>query len=126
MPAARDTHPLSGADAVGLAEARTWIGSKVTDQNRSGIGRLEDVWVDTESGEPAWLLVREGRFGRTRRRLVPFSGATAAGGQVWLPHERATVRSSPEIGAREILTADLGKTLRRHYGVYTAADQLRP
>ncbi len=87
MPA-RTTQRLYGAIRPGLAEARTWIGSRVTDSLGSGLGRLEDVWVDADSGEPAWLLLREGRFGSNRHKLVPFDGSTAGGGQVWLPFER--------------------------------------
>lgn len=115
MPAARSTHRLYGATKPGLAEARTWIGSRVTDSVGSGLGRLDDVWVDADSGDPAWLLLREGRFGGGKHKLVPFDGVVAGGGQVWLPFERSTVRSSPEIGAQEILTASLGERLRAHY-----------
>lgn len=117
MAAARTTHRLYGATRPGVAEARSWIGSRVTDSIGSGMGRLEDVWVDAEKGEPSWLLLREGRFGNGRHRLVPFEGATAGGGQVWLPFERDKVRSSPEIGSNEILTQALGDRLRKHYGV---------
>ncbi len=117
MATARTTHRLYGATRPGVAEARSWIGSRVTDSVGSGIGRLEDVWVDAEHGEPTWLLIREGRFGNGRHRLVPFEGATAGGGQVWLPFERDTIRSSPEIGTNEILTAALGERLRSHYGI---------
>ena len=115
MSAARTTHRLYGATKPGLTEARGWIGSRVTDSLGSGIGRLEDVWVDADSGDPAWLLLREGRFGNGRHKLVPFDGATAGGGQVWLPYERDVIRSSPEIGRQEILTAALGERLRAHY-----------
>ena len=115
MPAARTTHRLYGATKPGLTEAREWIGSRVTDSLGSGLGRLEDVWVDADSGDPAWLLIREGRFGNGRYKLVPFDGATAGGGQVWLPYERSVVRGSPDIGEQEILTAVLGERLRAHY-----------
>ncbi len=115
MPAARTTHPLFGATKPGFAEARGWIGHRVTDSLGSGLGRLEDVWIDADTGDPAWLLIREGRFGNGRCRLVPFGGSTAGGGQVWLPYERRVVRSSPEIGESELLTASLGERLRAHY-----------
>ncbi len=117
MAVARTTHRLYGATRPGIAEARAWIGSRVTDSFGSGCGRLEDVWVDAESGEPSWLLIREGRFGGGHHRLVPFEGATAGGGQVWLPLERDRIRSSPEIGKNEILTPALGERLRAHYGI---------
>lgn len=115
MATARTTHRLYGASAPNLSEAQSWIGFRVTDSLGSGLGRLEDVWVD-DAGEPAWLLIREGRFGSGKHRLVPFDGATAGGGQLWLPYERDVVRSSPVIRGAEILTAALSERLRVHYG----------
>ena len=77
MATARTTHRLYGATRPNLAEARSWVGSRVTDSLGSGLGRLEDVWVDADTGDPDWLLIREGRFGSGKHRLVPFEGATA-------------------------------------------------
>lgn len=117
MPPARTPHRLVSASRPDLDEARTWVGSRVTDSSGRGFARLEDVWVDADSGEPAWILIREGRFGGGKHKLVPFEGAMEANGQIWLPYEREAVRSSPDVGAREILTADLGERLRAHYGL---------
>ena len=50
MAAARTTHRLYGATKPNLAEARSWVGSRVTDAIGSGLGRLEDVWIDADSG----------------------------------------------------------------------------
>lgn len=116
MATARITHRLHGAARPNLEEAESWIGSRVTDSLGSGLGRLEGVWADPDSGEPAWLLIREGRFGSGRHRLVPFDGATAGGGQLWLPHERDVVRGSPVVAADAVLTPSLGERLRAHYG----------
>ncbi len=118
MAEARTTHSLHGAARPGIGEARSWIGERVTDSLGVGVGRLEDIWVDAESGEPAWLLLREGRFGGGKHRLVPFAGATEGAGRIWLPYERALIRSAPPIGAEEVLTAELGESLREHYGIH--------
>ena len=117
MSPVRTTHRPHGAARPGLAEAQTWIGSRVTDSFGTGIGKVEDVWVDAATGEPAWLLLREGRFGGGRHKLVPFEGSTANGGQVWLPFERDVIRKSPPVGSEEILTAALSDRLRQHYGI---------
>jgi sporulation protein YlmC with PRC-barrel domain len=114
MPTARTIHPLYGARRTSLVEARSWIGGRVVDTNGTGVGRLEDVWVDAATGDPAWLLIREGRFGG-RHRLIPFEGAVGGGGQVWVPHERGIVRSAPGVGEDGILTGELGDRLREHY-----------
>lgn len=117
MSPVRTAHRLVSASRPDLDEARTWIGSRATDSSGRGFGRLEDVWVDADSGEPSWMLIREGRFGGGKHKLVPFDGAIQANAQIWLPYEREVVRSAPEVGAREILTADLGERLRAHYGL---------
>jgi uncharacterized protein YrrD len=118
MPVARRTYHLQGTQRPDLAEARSWIGNRVTDQHGSGVGRLEDIWVDAHSGDPAWLLIREGRFG-SRHKLVPFDSAVETGGKVWVPHERSTIRQAPEIGSEQVLTTELGQQLRHHYGIAT-------
>ena len=117
MAEPRTTHRLRGAKGPGLGEARAWIGNRVTDQLGVGVGRLEDIWVDAETGEPSWLLIREGRFGGGSHKLVPFEGATEGGGRLWLPYEREQIRSAPEVGAEDILTAELAEELRAHFGV---------
>ena len=116
MAEARTTHRLRGAKGPGLGEARAWIGNRVTDSLGVGVGRLEDIWVDAQTGEPSWLLVREGRFGG-RHKLIPFEGATEGGGRLWLPYERDLIRSAPEIDTEGVLTAELGEELRAHFGV---------
>ena len=125
MATARITHRLHGAARPGLSQARTWIGDRVVDINGAAVGRLEDVWVDAETGDPAWLLIREGRFGGGKHKLVPFEAATEGGGQVWIPHGRETIRSGPEIGAETILSGQFGQELRRHYGVGARPASLR-
>jgi sporulation protein YlmC with PRC-barrel domain len=115
LAAARITHRLHGAERPSLETARTWIGRRATDANGSGVGRLQDVWVDAESGVPAWLLLRVGRLGGARHRLVPFEGAVEGGGQVWLPYERGLIRSGPQIGAHELLTAKRTRQLGAHF-----------
>ena len=113
----RTTHELYGSARPSIAEAREWIGSRVIDATGAGVGRLVDVWADDETGEPAWLLVRAGRLSGGKKKLAPFAGSTGGGGQVWLPHRREQIRTSPLVRAEQMLSAALGNTLRGHYGL---------
>lgn len=110
----RSTRPLQGAKVPDIAEARSWIGSRVIDANGGGVGQLEDVWIDESTGQPAWLLIRAGRLSRGRK-LAPFAGATGGEGQVWLPVSREQVRSSPPVKAQQLLSSSLERELRDHY-----------
>lgn len=124
-PEARTPHRLHGAVSPGLSQARGWIGKRATSALGSGVGRIEDIWVDAETGEPAWLLIREGRFGGGDHKLVPFAGATEGGGPIWLPFEREVIHSAPTIGTGQLLTAELAQQLNEHYGIGRDRPKLR-
>jgi sporulation protein YlmC with PRC-barrel domain len=111
---------LRGGGKPSLNEALGWIGFRVDDVYGSAIGRLEDVWIDPATGEPRWLLVKEGRFGG-RSTLVPFSQATPGDDNVWIPYERSVVREAPQIEPGVPLTQQVEATLRNHYAANTAA-----
>lgn len=97
-----------------LTDALRWIGARVDDIYGSSVGRLEDVWVDPNLGEPRWLLVREGDFGG-RHTLIPFEDATPGAGHVWVPYEGDVVRGAPEISPGSPLTQQLEHELRAHF-----------
>jgi len=112
---------LRGGGKPSLNEALGWIGSRVDDVFGSAIGRLEDVWIDPATGEPRWLLVKEGRFGG-RSTLIPFDQATPGDeNTVWIPYERSVVREAPQIEPGVPLTQQVEATLRNHYAANTAA-----
>ncbi len=110
---------LRGGNKPSLNEALGWIGSRVDDIYGTGVGRLEDVWIDPGTGVPRWLLVKEGRFGG-RTTLIPFEDATAGAGHVWIPYERDVVREAPEVESGSPLTQQLEAELRRHYAANAA------
>ena len=111
---------LRGGSKPTLNEALGWIGSRVDDINGVAIGRLEDVWIDPATGEPRWLLVKEGRFGG-RSTLVPFDDAVPGDGHVWVPYERDVVREAPQVEPAVPLTQQVEMTLRNHYAANTTA-----
>ncbi len=107
-----EVRELHGTAVPGADEARTWIGSRVEDVYGAGVGRVEDVVVGAD-GAPAWLIVREGRF-TTHEVALPFEGAVASPGHVWVPQDKETIKSAPAVGNRRI-EGDLEARLREHY-----------
>ena len=105
---------LRGSSKPGLNEALGWIGSRVDDVYGASVGRLEDIWIDPGTGDPRWLLVKEGRFGG-RSTLIPFEDASAGAGHVWVPYERDVVRGAPEVEPGAPLTQQVESALRDHY-----------
>lgn len=117
MSPARTAHRLTGAPRPTADLTRTWIGRRVNAAFGTGVGRLEDIWIDTETGRPAWLLIREGRFAGNSHKLVPISGATESGDRIWLPFDRETIRSAPVVSPSRMFTEELAAELQAHYGI---------
>lgn len=109
----------NGAALPPVDEALTWAGAKLDEMSGSSIGRVEGVYVDADSDEPRWLLVRMGRFGH--HSALPYSHAVAGVGRIWAPYDRDTVRKAPRVDAGEPFTRELELELCRFYGIGESA-----
>jgi len=97
-------------------DATEWRGRTIVDPDGDPIGRLEDVYIDAETGLPEWGLVSVGLF-RLKRTFVPLTDAHADHDEVQVPFDRSRVRRAP--GSEpdgELSRADEAK-LYRHYGL---------
>ena len=107
---------------AGLDEALSWAGHKLDDISGSTAGRVEGVFVDAASGEPAWLVIRIGRLGH--RSAVPFGLAAAGVGHVWVPFSRETIKSAPEVDPGTGLDPTQEAALCAHFGVAPGSGRL--
>lgn len=115
----------AGARAAGLTAApapqpsledvRAWEGYRVDGIDGHSVAKVETVFVDAESGEPVWVLVKLGRFGR----VVPVSirECAAAGGRVWVPHDREVIREAPAVDPGQPLTGEQEGMVLEYYGI---------
>lgn len=78
-----------------LEDVKAWDGYRVDDVTGQGVARVEGLFVDGESGQPAWILAKLGRFGK----VVPISirECAAAAGRIWTPHDREVIRNAPAV-----------------------------
>ncbi len=109
MPEAPAVRPLS------LAEALAWMRFDV-DADGSRVGRVDGVYVDAESGEPAWLVVSMGRRG-AKKVVVPVRECAGAGGRVWTAQSRAALRAAPTVDPARPLLREHEEALCSHYGI---------
>jgi len=96
--------------------AESPIGFDVDDAAGSRVGTVQGVYVDAESGEPAWLIVALGRRG-ARLIAVPASDAAPAAGRVWVGHDREALRSAPGIDPTRPLLREHELAICEHYGI---------
>jgi uncharacterized protein (TIGR02271 family) len=95
---------------------RAWRGRTMVDPDGGLIGRIDALYVDDESGRPAWALVSLGAAG-IRSTFVPIAEATAAGGDVRVPYHRRLVNDAPGVQLDRNLSVAEERRLFRHYGL---------
>jgi hypothetical protein len=98
-----------------LSEARSWIGFRVDEMGGSSIARVQDIYVDQESGEPVWVVIKIGRFGKLT--AVPLRDCAGGAGHVWVAYARDVVRGAPGVEPKTPLTREHEIELCTHFGV---------
>jgi hypothetical protein len=100
-------------------QALSWVGHKLDDIAGNTTGRVEGVFVDAMTGDPAWLLIRIGLLGR--RSVVPFEMAAGGAEHVWVPFTRETIRTAPEVDPAVGLDPLAEAELCAHYEIAAGA-----
>ena len=96
-------------------------GGTAVDSSGSKIGGIGEVYLDDQTGQPAWLTINTGLFG-TSESFVPLQEATVEGDQVTLPYSKDQVKDAPRVDADQHLDVEQERELYRHYGLdYDAA-----
>jgi hypothetical protein len=115
QPEAREDSAMH--EKLAVEQVQEWAGFKLDDMGGATVGKVEGAYVDSDSGEPEWLLARMGRFGH--HCLVPARDAVAGGGHVWVPYGRDQIRKAPRQDPRKPLERDAEQALLDYYGVGT-------
>lgn len=100
---------------VDFETARTWIGERLDDVVGAKVGTVKGLYLDSETREALWLIVRLGR--QEQYAAVPLDEASEGGGRVWVPYERERVRSSRRLLPGLPLAPGHERDLCEHYGV---------
>ena len=108
---------MAEADPTPAAEAMRWIGADVAELNGDAVGQVQGLYVDAESGEPAWLIARLGRRRRARVVALPFSNCAGAPFGVWVAQEADAIRSAPVVDPTRPLRREHELTICAHFGI---------
>jgi uncharacterized protein (TIGR02271 family) len=110
-----------------VTEAYEWRGRDVVGRDGEKIGTLEEVYLDTQTGEPEWATVKTGLFG-SKQSFVPLADSSPSGGEVTVPYSKDQVKDAPSVDPDGELSADEESRLYDHYGLgerLAAADEPR-
>lgn len=106
-----------GTERPGTAEAMSWLGAEVAELGGDSVGQVQGVFVDADSGEPAWLVARLGRRRRARVIAVPFANCAGAPFGVWVAQEGDAIRSAPVVDPTRPLRREHELTICAHFGI---------
>lgn len=99
------------------AEAMGWLGADVAGLGGDSVGQVQGLFVDADSGEPAWVVARLGRRRRARVVALPFSTCAGAPFGVWVAQEAEAIRSAPVVDPTRPLRREHELTICAHFGI---------
>ena len=98
-----------------------WRGQDVVDRKGEKLGKLEDVYYDGETDEPAFVAVKSGLMSKSLT-LVPLAGASVGHDYVRVDQAKGDVRKAPSFDTDSALSLNEEARVYRHYGLdYTPA-----
>jgi hypothetical protein len=102
--------------------ASEWQGKTLLDLDGEKIGRLQDVYVDSETDEPQFGTVKEGFIGR-HLTFVPLAGLQIGPDYLRVTVTKDQVRSAPDMDSGGELSQADESSLYHHFEMnYTPPD----
>jgi uncharacterized protein (TIGR02271 family) len=101
---------------TGMTEAYEWRDRTVIGSDGEKIGTVDEVYLDTTSGDPEWLSVNTGLFGM-KSSFVPLQGAQPSGEEVRVAYTKEEVKDAPGITPDEELNDNEERELWGYYGL---------
>ncbi len=98
-----------------MNDPSTMIGAPVNSTDGEKLGKIEAVYLDKDTDEPAWALVHTGLFGR-KLTFVPLAQALPVGEHVGTRVLSEQVKGAPQVEPGEELSPEREAELYRHYG----------
>jgi uncharacterized protein (TIGR02271 family) len=93
-----------------------WIGHQVVDSAGEKIGKVSSIYLDDQTGQPAWVAISTGLFAK-RSSFVPMGAATANGDELVIGFDKDKVKDAPQVedDADGYLSPDEEQALYRYY-----------
>jgi sporulation protein YlmC with PRC-barrel domain len=98
------------------AKLGDWRGKDVLDRDGEKIGKLEDVYVDTETDLEEFGTVKEGLISK-HLTFIPLQDVTASPDHLQVTVSKSLVKDAPNIDTDGELSPDEEEGVYRHYGL---------
>jgi sporulation protein YlmC with PRC-barrel domain len=93
-----------------------WRGADLIDSSGQKVGKVEEIYLDQETDQPEWALVRTGLFAG-KGTFVPLVGASPEGDHLRVPHTKEQIETAPPIDPEQELSQQEEQALYAHYGM---------
>jgi uncharacterized protein (TIGR02271 family) len=103
-------------------EVLDWRGQTMVGSSGDKIGKIEEIYLDTETEQPEWALVHTGLFG-SAASFVPIADASSHGDDVQVPFDKAQVKDAPKLDPDGELSQQDESALYSHYGLSYGDDR---
>jgi hypothetical protein len=100
-----------------LAEVTKWIGAELREVDGAAIGEVKGFFVDSASGDPAWLVAQIGRRRAARLVAVPLRNCAGAAFGVWVALEAEELSTAPAVDPARPLRREHELTICAHFGI---------
>jgi uncharacterized protein (TIGR02271 family) len=110
---------LEGVLMISTTEVQPLLknGGAVYGSDGDKIGKIGQVFLDNETGQPEWVTVRTGLFG-TGESFVPLSQGSISGDDIRVPFDKHTVKDAPRVDdADGHLSPEEESKLYEYYGM---------
>ncbi|KAD3456092.1 DUF2382 domain-containing protein [Arthrobacter yangruifuii] len=84
------------------------------------IGSAGDIYLDDETGQPAWVTTKTGLFG-SKETFVPLAEATVDGSVVRVPYSKEMVKDAPRVEKDGHLSDEEQDELYSYYSIGTSS-----
>jgi hypothetical protein len=98
-------------------EAASWVGANLTEVGGEQVGSVEGFYVDSEGGQPVWLVARLGRRRGTRVVALPLAECAGFPDGVWTAQGAEALRRAPVVDPIRPLRREHELTICGHFGI---------
>jgi uncharacterized protein (TIGR02271 family) len=93
----------------------------VVDRDGQKFGTIADVYVDQLTGQPEWVLVQSGLFGK-KETFVPLNRAITQKDAIQVPYSKDQVKDAPKVDPDGELSLEEEDRLYEHYELAVSAE----